>query len=335
MEKAKPARQSLICFLISGIVIIPILSGIAATKADTTVYLLWKGSNQGVGGYLEITDFPKVLTIGETYKITATFTVEELDYAEAVEFGKIEWALRTKPDENYTIGYSFMDVNITKHQKNSTISHWGFSKKPTSGGGLLMAIATVRLINSTEPDKTIQTISLCYPPIITLRVESHLRIRQSEWFGVRRGSTISLNGTLTSHQGKTITILPANETTSAFYRTIIELEFTDPKGHKTTQSTNTDFYGNFTFRFTPNSTGTWFITAHYNGSSYFLPSTSNIAVVHVVPQDPSVPLLVGAVLIAVILAPWIARKHTKEIKIEQLETKPPTLQPEKKSEEER
>ena len=116
------------------------------------------------------------------------------------------------------------------------------------------------------------------------------------------------------------------------------LEFTDPNGYKTTQSTNTNFTGEFSFKFTPNATGTWFIAANYSGSDYFLPSNSNIVIVQVVDPYLIVPLLATLVFIIFLATPWgigkLFGKHIKEIEIEnQYEREPPTPQPTKKTEE--
>jgi hypothetical protein len=308
MKKKKHFKKSVSCFLLSCIFIVSTLCVIRTAKTDTNTYLAWEGRYPAVRGYIEIINLPKVLTIGETYKITANFSVKELNYADAVKFGKIEWALQAK-NETYTLGYSFLDANMTKYQEYSTISHWGFLTKPAIGGGRLIATANISLINSTDnyDNKISQPISIDYSPIINIRVGSDLHVKP-ESLEAHQGIPIILNGKLETDYGNVTEIPVGDETIDVLDKTVIKYTFTSPSGQNTTQSINTDLYGNFFFKFTPNATGLWFITANYSGSPYVLPSTSNIIAINVEPPD-SFPFWFGAIpaIIAILIIPTICR----------------------------
>ena len=312
MKKLNPVRQITILLIISILCTISIFCGILPARANTDeIYLQWEGNDPEVGGYLTITSFPSVLEVGKTYKITATFSLEKLDYADAVEFGKIEWFLHAS-DWNYTIGYSSLDANLTKHNENSTISHWGMSENPTTGGGTLDAFATIRLHNSTDPDKAVQTIKISPSIKLTLKVETRLRMRSNTFHG-EQGHAIALNGTLRSVQGGA-TIPVNNETISAFINPKINFVLNDPNGNQINVSTIADMNGNFIYEFTPNATGTWYGTASYDGSSYFFPSTSNMMIIRVRYQFSWPLLLAGISLLLLIFVPPFLKWRNKVYK---------------------
>jgi len=283
MKEKRQSKKSIACFLISCIFILSTFCVIKTAKTNTNTYLRWEG-NPGVEGYIEIINLPKVLTIGETYKITANFSVKELDYADAVKFGRISWALQAN-NENYQLGYSFLDANITKNQEHSTTCYWGFSEEPTIGGGRLVANANIRLINSTDDSKTNQTISVYYSPIINLRIRGNLTIyaeNKQRSLAVDQGSSINLTGQLLSDFNRA-EISVGEEAVQVLDSNVITYTFTSPSGKDTNQSVTTNSDGYFHFKFKPNATGIWFVTAYYPGSPFILPSTSNIIAVTVNP----------------------------------------------------
>ena len=316
MKDTNLATQTIVLLLISTLFAISFSYGILPAQANPDdIYLQWEGDDPEVGGFLTIASFPAVLEVGKTYRITATFSLEKLGYADAVEFGRIEWTLYT-PDGYYPIGYSSLDANLTKHQQDSTISHWGIKEKPPTGWGILKAIAEIRLHNSTEPGKAVQTIRI-FPPIeVTLRVESVLRMNPVP-FDVEQGHAIQLKGTLTSYQvGATTTV--DNKTISDFDRPKIDLILTDPNGNQITRSIIADIYGNFAYEFRPNVTGIWYVTASYNGSSYFFPSTSNMVSIRVRYQFSWAALLAIISLLSLVVGPPLLKK----IKVHEWKTPP-------------
>jgi len=109
----------------------------------------------------------------------------------------------------------------------------------------------------------------------------------AESLEVNQGSSINLTGQLLSDFNSTGQLI-GEEAVQVLDSNVITYTFTSPSGKDTNQSVTTNSDGDFHFKFKPNATGIWFITAYYPGSPFILPSTSNMIAVTVNPPNPLV-----------------------------------------------
>lgn len=314
-------RTLILCCALLSLLVLGIIPRIANAS---DIYLEWEGDDSTIGGFLTITNFPNEFQVDKTYQVNITITVEHLEDTEAVEFKTIEWLVETAPAENEqankTLGYSVIDKNVTKGEPISMMSHWSIKDGITTKSGTLNAKSSLTLQNSTKT-KTTQTLHIKPQAKITFKSDTTLTIHPRT-IKIEQGQSVRINGTLASEQGPVMTIknvkypsgeiIFVNETVTYFEWPKIKLVYTNPKGEQINHSTNLGSFSNFTDRFKPDMLGTWFVEAKYEGSDYFLPSTSNLGIIYVDSRFPLFFWLGLIVFVIVLLGPYALRKVYKQ-----------------------